>query len=349
MSRSGKFRSVLGRMWKGIGIDLAMDLGTANTLVYLKGKGIVLDEPSVIAIDTRSNRTVAIGKQAQEYLGRSPAWIWAGRPLKNGVIADFDWAMAMIKGFLASVFRPRFWVNPRIVIGIPSGITQVEKRAVKDAAYEAGARTIYLIEEPMAAAMGTGLDVERPKGNLIVDIGGGTTEVAVISLCATTYCESIGVAGDEMDEAIVRYVQKNLHLEISPTTAEAVKIRIGCAIPSAADGSVQVTGKHLGRGGPRTVELTPAQISEALTEPVDAILDAIRRALENSPPALLADIKERGLVLTGGGSQLIGLDRLISTMIGIRAYLADAPLTSVVKGCGMAIEDPTRWKRIFVA
>ena len=349
MSRSGRFRNLLGRVWKGIGIDLAMDLGTANTLIYLRGKGIVLDEPSVIAVDSRTKETIAIGKKAQEYLGRTPPWIWTGRPLKDGVIADFDSAMAMIKGFLGKVFKPHFWINPRIVIGVPSGITQVEKRAVREAAYEAGARTIHLMEEPMAAAMGTGLDVERPKGNLIVDIGGGTTEVAVISLCATTYCESIRVAGDEMDEAVARYVQKTMHLEISPDMAETVKLSIGCAIPDPDVGSFEVTGKHIGKGGPRTVVLTSKDMSEALTEPVDAILDAIGRALQNSPPALLSDIKGRGIVLTGGGSLLKGLDQLITKMTGIRAYLADDSLKSVVKGCGMAIEDPVRWKRIFIA
>ncbi len=349
MSRSGMFRSLLGRVWKGIGIDLAMDLGTANTLIYLKGKGIVLNEPSVIAIDLRTKRTLSIGKDAQEFLGRAPEWIWTGRPLKDGVIADFDCAMAMIKGFLARIFKPRVWLNPRIVIGVPSGITQVEKRAVKDAAYEAGAGTIHLVEEPMAAAIGTGLDVERPKGNLIVDIGGGTTEVAVISLCATAYCESIRVAGDEMDEALARYLQKTMHLEISTDMAESIKLRIGCAIPDADIGPMEVTGKYLGRGGPRTVELTSRHMSEALTEPVDAILDAVRRALQSSPPTLLSDIKERGIVLTGGGSLLAGLDTLITKMTGIRAYVADAPLTSVVRGCGVAIEDPVRWKRIFIA
>jgi rod shape-determining protein MreB and related proteins len=346
----GKIRDLFRSTSRKFHVELAMDLGTANTLVYLKGKGIVVNEPSVIAIDIMTNQTVALGRQAREFLGRTPPHIRAERPLKGGVIADFDAAMAMIKGFLGMAFTPRFWVNPLLIIGVPSGITQVEKRAVRDSAYEAGARHIHLIEEPMAAAMGAGLDVERPLGNLVVDIGGGTTEVAIISLCSTSYCESIRVAGDEMDEAILRYVQRNMHLEITPAQAEEIKMRVGCA--SSDDGphrTMMVTGKELGRGGPRTVELTSSQMSEALEEPVDAILDTIRRALENAPPALLADIKERGLTLTGGGALLPGLDSLIHRMTGIPACLADDPLASVVTGCGMAIENPDRWRRIFIS
>lgn len=326
-----------------------MDLGTANTLIYLKGRGIVVNEPSVIAIDVTSNQTIALGRQARDFLGRTPPHIKAERPLKDGVIADFDAAMAMIKGFLGMAFTPKFWVNPLLVIGVPSAITPVEKRAVRDSAYQAGARHIYLIEEPMAAAMGAGLDVERPLGNMVVDIGGGTTEVAIISLCATSYCESIPVAGDEMDEAILRYLQRSMHLEVTASQAEEIKMRIGCASSEdGPDASMTVTGKELGRGGPRTLELHSSQISEALEEPVDAILDTIRKALENAPPALLADIKERGLVLTGGGALLSGLDRLIHRMTGIPTEVADDPLASVVTGCGMAIENPDRWRQIFI-
>jgi rod shape-determining protein MreB and related proteins len=331
-------------------VELAMDLGTANTLIYLKGKGIVVNEPSVIAIDTVTNQTVALGRQAREFLGRTPPHIRAERPLKDGVIADFDAAMAMIKGFLGMAFAPKFWITPLLVIGVPSGITQVEKRAVRDSAYEAGARHIYLVEEPMAAAMGAGLDVERPLGNLVVDIGGGTTEVAIISLCSTAYCESIRVAGDEMDEAIWRYVQRNMHLEITLAQAEEIKLRLGCASSDdCPNRTMQVTGKELGRGGPRTVELNSDQISEALEEPVDAILDTVRRALENASPALLADIRERGLVLTGGGALMSGLDTLIHRMTGIPACRAEDPLASVVTGCGMAIENPDRWRKIFIS
>lgn len=335
---SGRFR-----------VDLAMDLGTANTLIYVKGVGLVINEPSVVAIDLRTNRSIAVGHDAWEYLGRTPEWIRALRPLKDGVIADFDAAMAMIRGFLARVFKPRMLAHPRIVIGVPSGITQVEKRAVKDSAYEAGARHIFLVEEPMAAAMGAGLDVERPLGNAVLDVGGGTTEVGVISLCSTTYCESIRVAGDEMDEAIVRYLQRQMRIEITTSAAEQIKIRIGAAMKTRDERSMEVTGKELPRGGPRTVTLTSSQVSQALEEPVDAILEAVQRALENTPAALLGDIKERGIILTGGGSLLPGLDVLVSKMTGIRSSVADDPLTTVVRGCGMAIEDLDRWKRVFIA
>ncbi len=346
--RPGKLGRVLDRVGRTLKLDLAMDLGTANTLVYVKGEGIVVNEPSLIALDIHSHETIAIGKQAREYLGRGPAHIKAERPLKDGVIADIDAAMSMIKGFLAKAFTPRFWLRPRIVIGVPSGITQVERRAVKESAYEAGARRVFLVEEPMAAALGAGLDVDLPVGNLIVDIGGGTTEVAVISLCATAYCESIRVAGDEMDEAIVRYLQRNMHLEITTSLAEEIKIRIGCAAKSDGSRTMAVTGKELARGVPRTVTLTASDVSAAVEETVDAILDAVRRALEYAPAALLSDSEERGLVLTGGGALLAGLDSLIYKMTGIPAYLADDPLASVVRGCGMFIEDPVRWKRIAI-
>ncbi len=347
--RPGKLTGLLDFVGRTFRADLAMDLGTANTLIYARGKGIVVNEPSLIAIDTRTGKTVAIGRPAREYIGRGPAYIRTERPLRNGVIADFDAAMSMIKGFLAKAFTQRFWVRPRIVIGVPSGITQVEKRAVKDSAYEVGANRVFLLEEPMAAALGAGLDVDLPGGSLVVDIGGGTTEVAVISLYSTAYCESIRVAGDEMDEAIMRYLQRNMHLEITPSLAERIKIRIGSAVRTNGTPIMTVTGKELGRGGPRTVSLNSSNISEALEETVDAILDTIRRALENAPPALLSDVEERGLTLTGGGALLAGLDSLISKMTGIPAYLADDPLTSVVRGCGMVIEDLKRWEGTFVA
>lgn len=341
-------KGIVAWLARGSSRDMAMDLGTANTLVYVKGQGIVVNEPSVVAIDTRTDQVVAIGWEARDYLGRTAPHVEALRPLKNGVIADFDAAMAMIRGFLAKAFKSRLRARHRVVIGVPSGITQVERRAVRDAAYEVGARFIHLVEEPMAAAMGAGLDVEKPRGNMVVDIGGGTTEVAIISLSTTAYCESIRVAGDEMDDAILRYVQRTMHLGITPAIAEEIKIRIGCAVVTEEDRSMQVTGKDLGSGGPRTVELTSSQIAEALEEPVDAILDAIREALENASPALLSDIKDRGVVLTGGGAMLSGLDVLIHKMTGMRTYRADDPLTSVVRGCSMAIEDLPRWKGIFI-
>lgn len=341
-------QSVIGWLARGSYVDMAMDLGTANTLVYVKGQGIVVNEPSVVAIDTRTDQVVAIGREARDFLGRTPPHVEALRPLKNGVIADFDAAMAMIRGFLAKAFRSRVRARHRVVIGVPSGITQVERRAVQESAYEVGARYIHLMEEPMAAAMGAGLDVERPRGNMVVDIGGGTTEVAIISLSSTAYCESVRVAGDEMDEAILRYIQRVMHLGITPSIAEEIKMKIGCAVVVGEEQRMEVTGKDLGSGGPRTVELRSSQIAEALEEPVDAILDAIREALENASPALLADIKDRGMILTGGGAMLSGLDMLIHKMTGMRTCLADDPLTSVVRGCSMAIEDLPRWKGIFI-
>ena len=342
-------RTLLGSLVNGFSVDLAMDLGTANTLIYVKGEGIVLNEPSLVAIDDRTNQAVAIGRTALDFRDRGPAHMRVERPLKDGVIANFDAAMAMIKGFLRKVFTPRIWLNPRIVIGVPSGITQVEKRAVRESAYQAGGKHILLVDEPMAAAMGAGLDVEEPQGNLVVDIGGGTTEVAIISLCATAYCQSVRVAGDEMDEAIIRYVYRTMHVEIAPSLAEQIKIKIGCARPLDDDATMTITGKQVGRGGPRTVELRASQIGQALEEPVDAILDTIRRAVEEVPPALAADVKDRGVVLTGGGALLQGLDRLIEGMLRIRTVRADDPLTSVVRGCGMAIEDLKRWQRVFIA
>ena len=342
----------LGRVYDAVcsnfRVDFAMDLGTANTLVYAKGKGIVLNEPSVVATDTRTGLTMALGREAARLQGRTPPHIVTVRPLKDGVIADFDAAGAMIKGFLSEAFTTRFWLSPRVVIGIPSGITPVEKRAVRDSAHQAGARGTYLVEEPMAAALGAGLDVDSPTGIMIVDIGGGTTEVAVISLCATAYAESVRTAGNEMDDAIIRYLQRTMHMEISKRLAEEIKIRIGYADTPDCEQTMTVTGKELGKGVVKTVTVTSSQVSEALEEPVDEILDTILRAMESAPPALLADIRDRGLILTGGGSLLNGLDRLITKMIGIKTTFAEDPLASVVRGCGMVLEDLQRWKRIVV-
>jgi rod shape-determining protein MreB len=345
----GKLRTLLNRMRKSFRVDLAMDLGTANTLVYVKGEGIILNEPSAVAIDTRSKRTIALGREADRILGHVPPHILVAKPLEDGVIANFDAAGAMIRGFLSRAPRGIFRMNPRIVIGIPSGITPVEKRAVRDSAYQSGVRSIYLVEEPMAAAIGAGLEVDSPSGNMIVDIGGGTTEVAVISLGSTAYCESVRTAGDVMDQAIVRYLQRNMHLEVSPKAAEDIKIRIACADVPGIQRTMSITGKELGIGAVKTVELTSSQMCEALEEPVDEILDTIRRAMEHAPPALLSDIKDRGLVLTGGGSLLNGLDALIAKMTGIKTTMADDPLASVVRGCGLVVEDLDRWKHVFVA
>ncbi len=335
-----RFRQTLHFWSRSLRTELAMDLGTANTLVYRKGSGIVLDEPSVVALESRTGLRVALGAEAKSYLGRTPDHIRAVRPLKDGVIADFDAATAMVNGFLERVHKPRFWINPKIIIGVPSGITPVEKRALKEAAYMAGARYIYLMEEPMAAAIGGGLNIYRPRGNMIVDIGGGTTEIAVITLASTAYSESIRIAGDQMDDAVLKYVYKNLHVELTPAQAEEVKIRIGCASADDMDRRITVTGKEVGRGGPRTIEIHSSQVAEALEETVDTILDTIRRALEQVSPALLSDIKDRGILLTGGGALLTGLDKLIQKMTGIETRVAENPLTSVVMGCAIALEDP---------
>jgi len=349
MGLLGKIGTVVRHATKRFGIEIAMDLGTANTLVYVKGVGIVVNEPSLVALDSRTNRVVAIGRDAQEFVGRAPASVLLTRPLKDGVIADFVASMTMIKGFLQKAFVPRLWINSRLVIAIPSGTTQVERRAVREAAYEAGAGSVHLIEEPMAAALGAGLDVGNPAGLMIVDIGGGTTEVAIISSSAIMYCESIRVAGDEMDEAILAYLSRNMRLEIAPSAAEAIKVRIGCAVPPEQEERMVVTGKQIGGGGLRTVEVSSSQMSEALEAPVDVILDTIGRAIENTPPTLLADIQEQGMVLTGGGALLHGLDSLIRRISGIRAQRADDPFTAVVLGCGMALEDHGRWPGILTS
>lgn len=349
MGLLGKIGRAYRTIRSNVHVDLAMDLGTANTLVYAKGRGIVLNEPSVVAIDTRTGLIIASGREAEQLQGRTPPHIVTVRPLKDGVIADLDAAKAMIGGFFSAVVTLHFWVSPRIVIGIPTGITPLEMRALRESARMAGARRIHLVEEPMAAALGAGLDVNSPKGIMIVDIGGGTTEVAVISNGTTAYSESVRTAGDAMDEAIMRYLQRYMHLEIGQPLAEEIKIRIGCADPPNNEQTMQITGKELGKGVVRSVTLTSSQVSEALEETVDEILDTIRRAMEDAPPALLVDIREQGLILTGGGSLLSGLDGLITKMIGVKATMADDPLASVVRGCGTALEDLQRWKRIVLA
>lgn len=343
-----RLRSLLGRVRRGLAVDVAMDLGTANTLIYVRGEGIVVNEPSLVAVDVGNGRVVGLGREAGRYAGRTPDRVRVVRPLKDGVIADIDTSMAMIRGFLAKVFGFSPWVKPRIVIAVPSGITQVEQRAVRDSAYLAGARHVFLLEEPLASAMGADLDVETPAGNMVVDIGGGTTEVAIISLCATAHYESVRTAGDAMDEAIVRYVHRHMQLQISPRIAEGMKVRLGCATPPELERQTAFTGKELSQSGMRTVVFTSSQMSEALEGPVNTIIDTVQRSLENAPPVLLPDIREHGMVLTGGGSLLTGLDALIGKMTGIKTVRADDPLTSVVRGCAMAVEEPERWQRVFM-
>ncbi|MGO0122821.1 rod shape-determining protein [Desulfothermobacter acidiphilus] len=321
--------------------DIGIDLGTANTIVYVKGEGIVLREPSVVAIQKDSGKILAVGEEAKRMIGRTPGNIVAIRPLADGVIADFDTTQAMIKYFIGRALKSRhFFVRPRVVIGVPSGVTAVEERAVREAALQAGAREVYLIEEPMAAAIGAGLPVEEPTGNMIVDIGGGTTEVAVISLGGIVTSCSIRVAGDEMDETIAQYVKKAYNLMIGERTAEEVKINIGSAFPpDNPEEEEEVRGRDLVTGLPKTIKVTAQEIYEALQEPVTAIVEAIKATLEQTPPELAADIMDRGIVMAGGGALLRGLDRLVSEQTGMPVVLAEEPLLAVAYGTGYVLDN----------
>ena len=327
----------------------AMDLGTANTLIYMKGEGIILNEPSVVAIDNTNGKVIAVGREAKEYIGRTPPNISAIRPLKDGVIADFDVTKAMIKYFLTVVRKDRKIQKPKMVVGVPSGITMVEKKAVVDACFQVGIRDTYLIEEPMAAAIGSDMPIELPRGNMVVDIGGGTTEVAIISLAATAYSESLRVAGDELDESIVRYLQKKHQIAIGLIAAEKIKLEGASVYPTEGRGNaLNVVGKDLLTGIPKSMRITSEEIREAIEEPVSAIIDSIRRALEKLPPEFASDLNESGMVLTGGGALLGGLDRRIEKETGINVYVADDPLLSVVLGAGKALEDMPRYKKVFI-
>ncbi|MBQ3004533.1 MAG: rod shape-determining protein [Clostridia bacterium] len=319
--------------------DIGIDLGTANTLVYVKGKGIVINEPSVVAVDTTLNppRVVAVGKQAKEMIGRTPGSITAVRPLKDGVIADFDMAADMLRAFIKKALNGAPFNRARALVCIPSGVTEVERRAVRDAAKAAGPRFASLIEEPLAAAFGAGLPVTEAVGSMIVDIGGGTAEVAVVALSDIVTSRSARVAGDNFDEAIVAYIKKKYNLLIGDRTAEEIKIRIGSAYPYDDEGSMVVKGRNLMDGLPKLVEVSAGEIREALFEPINQILDAIRETLEKTPPELAADIIDSGIVLTGGGSQLRGLDKLISVETKIPVRVADSPLECVVTGTGMCL------------
>jgi rod shape-determining protein MreB len=326
-----------------------MDLGTANTLIYMKGEGIILNQPSVVAIDNNSGKVIAVGKEAKEYIGRTPPNISAIRPLKDGVIADFEVAKSMIKYFLKAVSAERKISKPKMVVGVPSGITQVEKKAVIDACFQVGIRDVYLIEEPMAAAIGAGMPIELPKGNMIIDIGGGTTEVAIISLSAIAYSESLRVAGDELDEAIVRYLQKKLQLAVGMIAAEKIKIEGASAFPiDSLSDSINVVGKDLLTSIPKTVKIRKEDVREAVEEPVAAIIDAVRRALEKLPAEFISDLNESGIVLTGGGALLKGLAQRVENETGVVVTIADDPLTSVTMGCGKALEDMAKYKKVFI-
>lgn len=330
--------------------DLAIDLGTANCLVYAKDRGIIVNEPSVVAVhyDYRGNQKVlAVGSEAKEMLGRTPGSIRAIRPMRDGVISDFEVTQAMLRYFIQKSITGSKFVKPRIIICIPFGITQVEKRAVKESAEQAGAREVYLIEEPMAAAIGAGLPITDPSGNMIVDIGGGTTEVAVISLGGIVFSKSVRVAGDKFDEAIASYVKKKYSLLVGERTAEAIKISLGNAYPLDDDArTYEVKGRDLIGGAPKTIDISAEEVREALSDPISEVIEAIKISLEKTPPELAADIVDNGIILAGGGSLLANLDVLIKEKTGLPVALAEDPLTCVVRGCGMVLESISLLKQV---
>ncbi len=329
------FRYLLGLFSNDMGIDL----GTANTLVYVKGEGIVLMEPSVVAVQAGTNNVLAVGEEAKKMLGRTPGSIVAIRPLKDGVIADFDITESMLRYFIRKVHNRRALVAPRVVVAVPSGITEVEKRAVKDSAEQAGARQVFLVEEPMAAAIGVGLPVQEPAGNLVIDVGGGTTEVAIISLAGIVFSKSVRVGGDEMDEAITQYLKRNYNLMIGERTAEQIKISIGSAYPLKEEMSMEVKGRDMIAGLPKTLRVTSEEVREALAEPISTIVEVVRIALERCPPELSADLVDRGLIMAGGGALLRGFNRLISEETGLPVHIADDPLSAIAIGTGKVLDE----------
>jgi rod shape-determining protein MreB and related proteins len=326
--------------------DLAIDLGTANTLVFAKGRGVVVSEPSIVAINTVTNQVEAVGREAKEMLGRTPGNIVAIRPMRDGVIANFEVTERMLQHFIRQAHHGKTWVSPRVVIGIPSEITQVERRAVEDSAHRAKASEVYLVEEAVAAAIGAGLPITEPGGNMVVDIGGGTTDVAVISLSGIVYSSSLRVAGNEMDEAITQYIKRRYNLLIGERTAESIKIELGSAFPLDEHLSREVRGRHLIEGVPKTITVTDEEIRDALADSVAAIVDLVRVALEKTPPELSADIYERGMVLTGGGALIKNLDKRLSIETGLPVSVADEPLLSVVLGAGQMLSDFELLKRV---
>ena len=329
--------------------DIGVDLGTANILITLKGKGIILNEPSVVAINNKTNTVIATGFEAKEMLGRTPEKIKAVRPIQDGVIADLTATQMLLKHLMEKVCRKYNIGKLRVVVGVPSGITEVEKRAVQESILQAGAREVYLIEEPVAAAIGAGLEIAEPNGNIVVDIGGGTTEVAVISLGGIVVCDSVRVAGDELDEAIINYVKKELNLAIGKTTAEEIKMRLGCAMPLVTVETAEIRGRDLNTGLPKVLQISSEQIREAITEPILQIIDVIKMALEKTPPELSSDVMERGIILTGGGALIRNLDKLITQKTGISVYITDAPLNAVVRGTGKALEDLEKLKSVLAS
>ena len=334
--------------FKLVSKDIGIDLGTANILVTIKGKGIVLKEPSVVAIDKKTGNILSTGFEAKEMLGRTPDDIEAVRPLKDGVIADFTATQLMLKNILSKVCRKYNVTRPRVVVGVPSGITEVEERAVQEAVLQAGAREVYLIEEPMAAAIGANMDVAEPSGNIIVDIGGGTTEVAVISLGGIVVSYSLRIAGDELDEDIVNYIKKELNLAIGETTAEEIKKTIGCAKPLMTDMTMEIRGRDYATGLPKNVIIYSSQILEAMSESILKIVDLVKMTLEKTPPELSSDIMEKGIILAGGGALIQNLDKLLVDYTGMPVYVAEDPLDCVVKGAGKTLDDIDKLKTVFI-
>jgi len=329
--------------------DMGIDLGTASTLAYIKGQGIVLCEPSVVAIQKGTSNVLAVGEEAKRMLGRTPGNIVAIRPMKDGVIADFEITESMLRYFIKKVHNSRRLVRPRMVIAIPSGITEVEKRAVKDSALHAGAREVFMIEEPIAAAIGVGLPIQEPSGNMIIDIGGGTTEMAVISLAGIVFSKSIRIGGDEMDEATINYLKKTYNLMIGERTSEEIKIKIGSAYPLEEELTMEVRGRDLVAGLPKMITVTSEEIREAMGEPISQIIESIRITLERTPPELSADLIERGIIMAGGGALLRGFDKLVQEETGLPVHVADDPLTAVALGTGKVLNELHYLKRLTVA
>jgi len=328
--------------------DMAIDLGTANTLVYVKGKGIVCNEPSVVAISLKNGKVLAVGSEAKRMLGRTPGGIKTIRPIKDGVISDFDYTGEMLKYFIQRVHNRKSFMRPRIVIGVPSGITQVEQRAVKDAAISSGGRAVYLIEEPVAAAIGTGLPISEPSGNMIVDIGGGTTDVAVISMAGIVYSRSVRIAGNRMDEDIVQYIKRKYNLLVGERTAEEIKINIGSAFPLDEELTMEIKGRNLVEGIPKTLVISDVEIREALSETISKIIEAVRMALEQTPPELSADIVDKGIVLAGGGALLKGLDVFLREETSLPIIIAEDPLTCVALGAGKVLDDEDILEKVMM-
>ncbi len=342
--------NALRRLFSGfLSNDVAVDLGTASTLVYVKGRGIVLNEPSVVALETKNRRVLAVGYEAKKMRGRTPDEIVAIRPMKDGVIADFEVCEEMLRAFIAKAQRRRLFVRPRVIVCVPSGITEVEKRAVRDSAEHAGAREVYLVAEPIAAAIGVGLPVAEPSGNMIIDIGGGTTEIAVIALSGIVSNNSIRIAGDEMDEAIIEYLRKMYSLLIGEQTAEQIKITIGSAFPLAEEREMEVKGRDLVSGIPRAVKVKSSEIREALREPVGLIVGAVKRALEKTPPELASDIVDKGIFMTGGGSLLRGLNSLLQEETNLPVNVVENPIECVVLGSGKILEDPEEYEPVIMS